>query len=80
MTMMTPAVAIDQFTIGFVDMSDAGGKLAMAWDKTAAVVPFTIGEVTETRCLEGRPSPRPSPAGRGRPQVPSPPTGGRGRG
>lgn len=44
MTMMTPAVAIDQFTIGFVDMSDAGGKLAMAWDKTAAVVPFTIGQ------------------------------------
>src|SRR5215470_6901063 len=35
MTMMTPAVSIDQFTIGFVDMSDTGGKLAMAWDKTA---------------------------------------------
>lgn len=44
MTMMTPAVSIDQFTIGFVDMSDAGGKLAMAWDKTAAVVPFTVGQ------------------------------------
>jgi len=44
MTMMKPAVAIDQFTIGFVDMSDAGGKLAMAWDKTAAVVPFTVGQ------------------------------------
>jgi hypothetical protein len=44
MTMKTPAVAIDQFTIGFVDMSDAGGKLAMAWDKTAALVPFTIGK------------------------------------
>ena len=35
MTMMTPAVSIDQFTIGFVDMTDAGGKLAMGWDKTA---------------------------------------------
>jgi hypothetical protein len=44
MTMMTPAVSIDQFTIGFVDMSDAGGKLAMAWDKTAAVVPFTVSQ------------------------------------
>jgi len=44
MKMMTPAVAIDQWSIGFVDMSDAGGKLAMAWDKTAAVVPFTIGQ------------------------------------
>jgi len=44
MAMMTPAVSIDQFSIGFVDMSDAGGKLAMAWDRTAAVVPFTIGQ------------------------------------
>jgi Protein of unknown function (DUF2911) len=44
MAMMTPAVSIDQFTIGFVDMSDAGGKLAMAWDRTAAVVPFTVAK------------------------------------
>jgi Protein of unknown function (DUF2911) len=44
MTMMTPAVSIEQFTIGFVDMSEAGGKLAMAWDKTAAVVPFTVSQ------------------------------------
>ena len=44
MTMMTPAVSIDQFTIGFVDMTDAGGKLAMGWEKTAAVVPFTIAK------------------------------------
>ena len=42
MTMMTPAVSIDQFTIGFVDMTNTGGKLAMGWDKTAAVVPFTV--------------------------------------
>ncbi len=44
MNMITPAVSIDQFTIGFVDMSDAGGKLAMAWEKTAAVVPFTVSQ------------------------------------
>jgi len=44
MTMMTPAVSIDQFTIGFVDMTNSGGKLAMGWDKTAAVVPFTVGQ------------------------------------
>jgi hypothetical protein len=44
MTMMTPAVSIDQFTIGFADMSNAGGKLAMAWEKTAAVVPFTVSQ------------------------------------
>lgn len=44
MTMLTPKAAIDQFTIGFVDMSDAGGKLAMAWDKTVAMVPFTVAK------------------------------------
>ena len=41
MTMITPAVSVDQFTIGFVDITENGGKLAMAWEKTAAVVPFT---------------------------------------
>ena len=44
MTMMTPKASIDQFTIGFVDMSDAGGKLALAWDKTVALVPFTVAQ------------------------------------
>jgi hypothetical protein len=44
MKMVTPQVSIDQFTIGFADMSDKGGKIAMAWDKTAAVVPFTVAQ------------------------------------
>ena len=44
MTMLQPKASIDQFTIGFVDMSDAGGKLAMAWEKTAALVPFTVAQ------------------------------------
>ncbi|MEO8505591.1 MAG: DUF2911 domain-containing protein [Acidobacteriota bacterium] len=44
MTMMTPAVSIDQFTIGFADMTDGGGKLSMAWEKTGAVVPFTVAK------------------------------------
>ena len=44
MTMVTPAVSIDQFTIAFADMTDAGGKLAMAWEKTAAFVPFTVAK------------------------------------
>ncbi len=44
MAMITPAVSIDQFSIGFVDVTDDGGKLAMAWDKTAAVVPFTLAK------------------------------------
>ncbi len=44
MKMVTPQVSVDQFTIAFADMSDKGGKLAMVWEKTGAVVPFTIGE------------------------------------
>ncbi|MGH9368062.1 MAG: DUF2911 domain-containing protein [Thermoanaerobaculia bacterium] len=42
MKLLTPQVSVDQFTIAFVDMADKGGKLAMAWEKTAAVVPFTF--------------------------------------
>jgi hypothetical protein len=42
MQMVKPAVSVDQFTIAFVDMTDRGGKLAMAWEKTAGVVPFTV--------------------------------------
>jgi hypothetical protein len=34
----------EQFTIGFVDMTDKGGKIAMAWEKTGATVPFTVGQ------------------------------------
>ena len=44
MTMATPAVSIEQFTIAFVDITATGGKLALAWEKTAGVVPFTIGK------------------------------------
>jgi hypothetical protein len=42
MTMVTPKASVEQFTIAFVDMTDAGGKLAMVWDKTGALVPFTL--------------------------------------
>ena len=42
MNMMKPKVSIDQFTIGFVDMTDSGGKIAMGWDGEAAVVPFRV--------------------------------------
>jgi hypothetical protein len=44
MTMVKPAVSHDQFTIGFVDMTDKGGKIAMAWEKTGAMVPFTVAQ------------------------------------
>jgi hypothetical protein len=34
--------SIDQLTWTFVDMSDAGGALAIEWDKTMASVPFKV--------------------------------------
>jgi len=33
---------MDQFTIAFIDMTPAGGRLAMMWDRTLATVPFTF--------------------------------------
>jgi hypothetical protein len=42
MKMVTPAFSVDQFTIAFVDMTDTSGTLAMAWEKTGAVVPFKV--------------------------------------
>lgn len=42
MKMVAPAFSVDQFTIAFVDMTDQAGKLAMAWEKTGAVVPFKV--------------------------------------
>jgi hypothetical protein len=44
MKMVAPQVSVDQFTIAFVDMTDNGGKLAMVWEKTGAVVPFTVAK------------------------------------
>lgn len=34
--------SVDQFTISFLDMSDSGGTLGMAWETTAATVSFSI--------------------------------------
>ncbi len=44
MNMTTTANSFDQFTIGFVNMTDKGGAIAMAWEKTGAVVPFTVAQ------------------------------------
>ena len=44
MKMVAPAVSIDQFTIGFVNMTDNGGAIGMGWEKTAALVPFTVAQ------------------------------------
>ena len=43
MTVETLPFAVDQLTWEFLDMSDAGGVVAIEWDKTIASVPFTIG-------------------------------------
>jgi hypothetical protein len=42
MKMVTPQFSVDQFTIAFVDVTDQGGKIGMAWEKTGAVVPFKV--------------------------------------
>jgi len=44
MTLGTLPFSMDQFTIAFVDMTPAGGKLAMMWDRTLATAPFTFGK------------------------------------
>jgi hypothetical protein len=43
MALGTLPMAIDQMTWAFTDMSDAGGKLTIMWDKMIASVPFTVG-------------------------------------
>ena len=43
MTMGTLPFAVDQLAWEFVDMSDAGGKMAIMWDKVVASVPFRVG-------------------------------------
>ena len=42
MTLGTLPFAVDQLTWEFTDMSDAGGKMTMMWDKKVASVPFTL--------------------------------------
>jgi hypothetical protein len=34
--------SVDQLTIGFTDVSDKGGQIAVGWDHEAAFVPFTV--------------------------------------
>jgi hypothetical protein len=42
MTLSTLPFSMDQLTWSFVDMSDAGGKIAIMWDRQMAVVPFSV--------------------------------------
>ncbi|MEO6323933.1 MAG: DUF2911 domain-containing protein, partial [Thermoanaerobaculia bacterium] len=41
MKMVKSPHSIDQFTIGFLDVTDKGGEIAMGWDKEIALVHFT---------------------------------------
>ena len=43
MMLSTLPVSIEQLTWEFTDMSDAGGKMTIMWDKTMASVPFKVG-------------------------------------
>lgn len=38
------SMRIDQLTIFFSDVTQASGKLAIAWDTTTATAPFTVGK------------------------------------
>ena len=44
MTHAKTVMSTEQLTWSFTDMSDAGGKLTMMWDKDVASVPFTVGK------------------------------------
>ena len=43
MTMGALPFSAEQLTWQFLDMSDAGGKISIMWDKTVASVPFRVG-------------------------------------
>ncbi len=43
MTLAVLPFSIDQLTWDFLDVTDAGGKIAIMWDKTIASVPFKTG-------------------------------------
>jgi hypothetical protein len=47
MTLATLPWSVDQLTWEFTDMTDAGGKMTMMWDKTAASVPFRLSAETK---------------------------------
>jgi hypothetical protein len=43
MTLATLPFSIEQLTWAFTDMSEAGGRISIMWDKTMAGVPFKVG-------------------------------------
>jgi hypothetical protein len=49
MTLATLPMAVDQLTWNFTDMSDAGGKLTIMWDKVVASVPFRLSAESKSQ-------------------------------
>ena len=43
MTIATLPFGVEQLTWNFLDVTDAGGKIAIMWDKNVASVPFKVG-------------------------------------
>jgi hypothetical protein len=44
MALSTLPYSMDQLTWAFLDMTDAGGKIALMWDKVMATAPFTVAK------------------------------------
>jgi DUF2911 family protein len=44
MTVSKLPYSMDELTWAFIDMSDAGGRMALMWDTVMATVPFTIAK------------------------------------
>jgi hypothetical protein len=44
MKLETMASSVEQLTWNFADMTDAGGRLVLTWDKVMASAPFTVGK------------------------------------
>ena len=44
MTVSQIPPSYDQFTIAFINVTDSGGTLAMTWENTQAVAPFTVAQ------------------------------------
>jgi hypothetical protein len=42
MTVSSAEHSLDQLTIVFVDVTGAGGKIAIGWEKTLALVDFSL--------------------------------------
>ncbi len=47
MTVRTGETSVEQFTIGFTNVSDAGVTMTMAWEKTVAAIDLKMGSGTK---------------------------------